>query len=234
MSGKNRNQDPRRIIAELRARDDEEGTEESALRLAVAELDTGVEAEDGLKILNYLASAGNTAAMRKFAELFSEGRYYAKDEGKAIECLRRADQRGDAEAAFLLGRRFRLGIGTEPDEKRAVRFFARAADRGHMKAKYQLAVYCLGEKRPEEGFALLRQCFQGGLAEAGYDYAVCMLNGEGVRRNVGKAVSILENLAAQGDKDAALKLEFMYRTGYRIKKDPAKASVYAKLAGKGS
>ena len=225
---------PKALIRRLRAENEEEGTAASALRLAVAEIDTGVDAREGLTILNQLANGDNVEAIRKFAELFSEGRYYRKDEQRAMECLKRADELGDPVAPYLIGRRYRLGIGTAKNKDLAIRYFLRAADRGNLRAEYQLAVACFEQKHPAEGAAALEHCYKGGVREAGYDYAMCLLYGDGLRQNTEKAVAVLEKLAEDGDDDAREKLAFMYRSGFKVKPDPKKAARYAGAAGKAS
>ena len=222
----NRIEDPNKLIEKLRDADDEEGTEESALALARAELTYGIGVKEALLILNQLANAGSTEAMLIFAELFSKGMYYEKDERKAMRCLMRADELGDAEAAYQLGKRYRLGIGTAENEKYAIRYFFRASDRGHMGATYQLASIFFSTGRPEEGAEALKRCFDGGIEEAGYDYAMCLLYGDGVRQDVRRAVRLLEGLAASGDEEARAKLLFMYRTGFKVEKNLKKAEFY--------
>ena len=219
-------QDPARLIEELRTADFEEGTEASAFRLAIAELDTGIDVKEGLLILNQLANGGNTGAIRKFAELFEEGRYYKKDAKRALQCLKKADELGDAEAAYLIGRKYRLGLGVQANEKQAIRYFFKAADRGHTKAEYQLAVACFGAGQNEEGAEALKRCYEAGLEEAGYDYAMCLLYGDGLPRNTKRAVAVLEELAKKGDEEASAKLAFMYRNGFKVEKDEERAKRY--------
>ena len=219
-------QNPEEIIRKLRDADDEEGTEASAFRLAVAEVDLGIDVKEGLLILNQLANGGSTAAILKFADLFEEGRYYKKDEKRAFQCLKNADELGDARAAYLIGRKYRLGLGVKPNEKQAIRYFFKAADRGYLKAEYQLAVACFTAGQPDEGAAALKRCFEGGIREAGYDYAMCLLYGDGLKKDIKEAVRILEELAADGDEDAAAKLAFMYRSGFKVDRDEEKAKVY--------
>ena len=210
-------------INELKAADEEQVTEESALRLALAELEYGLLVDEGLQILNQLANGGNITAVMKFAELFEHGVYYKKDEKKAFQCLKRADELGDAGAAYQLGRFYRLGIGVPVNEKAAIRCFFRAADRGYLEAEYQLAVACFAAGEAGEGADALRRCFEGGIEEAGYDYAMCLLYGDGVTADPARAARILENLARGGNKEAAEKLVFMYRNGFKVGKDREKA-----------
>ena len=219
---------PAALIRRLRAENDEEGTAASALRLALAEIDTGVDAEEGLTILNQLANGDNVEAILKYSELFSEGRYYRKDERRALECLKRADELEDTVAPYLIGRRYWFGIGTEKNKDLAIRYFLRAADRGNLEAEYQLAIACFNQKHPVEGAAALEHCYKGGVMEAGYDYAMCLLYGDGIKQNTEKAVAVLEKLFENGDEDARAKLEFMFRSGFKVKADPKRAARYAK------
>ena len=185
--------------------------------------------DTALNRLNQLANEGSTKAMLKFAALFEENQIFARDYSKVRECLEEADKLGDEEAAYQLGRLYRLGLGVSQDSEMALYYFQKSAKRGHSRAAYQAAVISLDLGWSEGGVKLLIKSINAGISEARYDYAICLMNGEGVARDIEKAVRILESCARDGDEAASERLAFMYKTGTLVPRNPEKAQYYKSL-----
>ena len=79
----------------------------------------------------------------------------AGEETHTLKTLVDAAQRGDTAAQFELGRRYYRGEGTPRDAVTAMRWFRRAADKGHVVAKIYLSEL-VGEDGLHEEPALQR------------------------------------------------------------------------------
>lgn len=204
----------------------------AAYVLASAELDAGQDLEEAFEILNDLANRDDTRAILCFARLFEQGGLYEQDYNKAMECYEWAAELGEAQAAFHLGKFYRLGLGVPVNLKKAAKYFARACGRmgDSMEAEYQLAVILFELKEGARGAALLKKCAEHGMKEARYDYAMCLLYGDGVKRSVRRAVAILDALWREGDEEAGAKLAYMYSAGFGVRPNPEKAANYGRSA----
>ena len=69
-----------------------------------------------------------------------KGDYFTskQDYEKAVECFRRAVEKGDARAQFYLGLCYEEGQGVPQDYREAVRWYRRGAEQGNAKAQWQL------------------------------------------------------------------------------------------------
>lgn len=204
---------------------------QAALRLVRAKLKYKTGIEEAISILNEMANRNETKAILVFAKLFEKGGLYTQDYGKARECLEWAEELGDPEADFQLGRYYRLGLGVTRDDETAVNYFERASRGGVHKADYQLAALYFQQGSPRAAVRRLELAAVHRVPGARYDYAMCLLYGDGVKADPAKAVQILEESSADGDPEAAEKLAFLYDQGFRVKADPERAAAFrARLA----
>ena len=213
---------PDAVAGAERRRDD------AAFALAQAEIAEKTGLEEAFTILNDLANRGNTKAIMQFASMFEKGNIYTRDYQRALECCEWADELGDRTAAFQIAKYYRLGLGVRKNLRKAADYFEKASRLGDRRADYQLADIYFELGHPEKGAKQLRKCMDGGMKEAAYDYAMCLLYGDGVRRDVKKAVQLLEERRRSGDREAAEKLAYMYSVGFKVKRDAEKAAAYRK------
>ena len=211
---------PQALLDAVKEKDD------AAYKLADAEVAGKTDLEEAFRLLNDLANRGYTPAIMCFARMFEKGHIYERNYTRAFECYEWAEELGDSDASFRIGRMYRLGLGRSVNLKKAEKYFEKAASNGDLKADYQLAVINFELGVPEKGVRLLKKCADRGMKEAKYDYAMCLLHGEGARRDVRKAVQILEECGRNGDEEALGRLRYMYSTGTQEKKDVRRAESY--------
>ncbi len=149
-----------------------------------------------------------------------------------------AANKPDAQARFELGQRFAAGTAVGLDQREAARWFAMAADIGHLAAQRNLAFAYLNgrgvEKDTTEGIRRLRDAAEHGDAPArrqlGYHYAT----GNGVDKDENEAVRWFRMAAEQADVFAQYNLAFAYDNGRGIPIDPELAIYwYERAAGQG-
>ena len=103
---------------------------------------------------------------------FEKGlRYY--DNGnytEAVKWFRKAAERGDADAQFMLGTFYENGEGVSQDYQEAVKWYRKAAEQGNADAQFLLGgLYATGQGVPQddaEAVKWLRKAAEQGHAEA--------------------------------------------------------------------
>lgn len=81
------------------------------------------------------------ADMQTARDAFTNGQF-----AKAVENLKPAANAGNAEAEFLLGNIYMIGMGTAKNQTRGFEFYLRAALKGHPAAQLRLVnAYTLGQ-----------------------------------------------------------------------------------------
>ena len=90
---------------------------------------------------------------------------------------------------------------------------------------YAKAVSCTESGRYKEAARLYAQAAQMGLAEAQYEYSVCLANGTGVKASPSESFQYLRQAAEQGYDKAQTNLGIYYRRGYGVGAD-AKESAH--------
>ena len=107
--------------------------------------------------------------------------------GSSIGDLRKAAEKGDAQAQSNLGRAYYNGEGVPKDEIEALKWYRKAAEQGDAEAQYALALaYAKGEGVPQnfaEYFKWLRKAAEQGHADAQLRVGLAHNNGSMVPKN---------------------------------------------------
>ena len=174
--------------------------------------------------------AGTAPAQDNAEDWYRLGKQYACGEGvpqdddracqwyaKAAATFKKAAEQGDAAAQYRLGDMYKEAKGVPRDNDRACQWYAKAAAQGH-----------------EAGLSVLKQLAKQGYVAAQYCLGDMYNYGEGVPRNgdiacqwYAKAaaqghyagLSILKQLAAQGEAAAQYRLGDMYKEGKGVPRD---------------
>lgn len=128
---------------------------------------------------------------------------------------------------FELGRRYYNGIGFPKDEAEAVKWFRKAAEKGHAKAQYNLGLcYFQGhgveENGPEAGEWFLKAAEQG-LAASQHNLGYFYENGITLPKDESEAVKWYRRAAEQGYANSQHSLGHFYLNGITLPKDEAEA-----------
>ena len=111
---------------------------------------------------------------------------------------------GDAEAQYLLGLNYGLGIGVLKDEEEEVKWYRLAADQGHAEAQQNLGVmYDNGQgvlKDFKQAVKWYRKAADRGLANAQAKLGYAYENGEGVLKDYVKAYAWYSLSAFKNEK----------------------------------
>ncbi len=159
------------------------------------------------------------------------------------EEIRRAREQNDPEAWCNIGAASMMGAGGLPmDYKNAEQAFRHAANAGHPRAQYFLAVCLRREGNTGEGASWLRRAADAGVPQAIYRLAADAYEGTGFFSGKNKGLSaVYFRKLVEGDfddvpeaviGDAYLKLSHQYRWGKGVEKDIDLADRYLRESEK--
>lgn len=172
------------------------------------------------------ADQGRTAAMLALGAL--EIHFDAWDPDAAAEWYRKAAEAGDVEGLFRLGI-MHLDYGYPRDDRAALGWLLQAADQGHEEAQSRIdRLYTEAEIAASRGnfpkaFEIWEPLAGHGDADAQFNLGLMYEDGDGVVRDVEKAIFLFTSSAEQGFAPAQLRLGTMYMMGRAVDRNDEKA-----------
>lgn len=149
------------------------------------------------------------------------------DGGDEVDHIRKAAERGDAEAQNMLGGMYAEGNGVPQDLEKAIQWTRKSADQKHAMAQFNLAgayVAGLGVSQDQaEAAQWMRKAAEQGIAEAQYYYGVMCFKGMGVNIDLSESVQWIRKAAEQGFAAAESDLGDAYLNGNGVSQDDAEA-----------
>ena len=139
-----------------------------------------------------------------------------EDRDAAVEELTELAE-DDQNAQYFLGTLYRDGGLLLPDDEQAERWFRRAAEGDHAYAAYALGKLLQSQERPASEW--YEQAAAQGNEYAQYRLAKLHLTGEGVEKDVGRAVELLDASAERGNPYADYLLGKLYLDGSLVQQD---------------
>ncbi len=153
--------------------------------------------------------------------------------GEDLQALETAARNGDREAQFRIGARFLNDPSLDGGAAAAARWFAKAADQGHIEAQFMLAsLYERGSGVPvDENHALdlYRKAAAGGHIRSMHNLGV-MLSARGTPEAYREAAVWFGRAAASGLTDSQYNLALLYERGLGIQKDLGMAYLWYRQA----
>lgn len=160
--------------------------------------------------------------------------YEHRDFKKARSLLTPVATRGEVQAQFILGRIYALGLATKKDANEAEKWYRKAAEQGHTRAQFRLAMILDSkkQKRYKESLALLRKAAKAGHARAQFWLATKYTFYNEAPHSVAMWRYWVRKSAYQGDSYARMDLAQNYFVGIKLPKDPVLALMWTILAAK--
>lgn len=124
--------------------------------------------------------------------------YFPSNSGAAISALNKAAKLGNADALYELGKLYESGEHVKPNMQTAKDFYARASELDHNDAQLRLGVVDIKQGNAEKAVAIFRTRAEGGDHLSRYNYALLTELGEGVEKNIEKAVELYCECAEKG------------------------------------
>ena len=171
------------------------------------------------RLYHIAAEQGDGVAQYSLGHFYSWGIIVQKDKdegqkwiAKALESIRNASKRGDAEATYYLAIMYDSGTGMEErDFKEAWKLYLKSAKAGYHEAQFHVGMaYYVGSpvfKEHDVAFKWFMKAAKQGKMQAQYQVGRMLELGQGTARNLEEARYWYEKAAAQGDTDSARRLQ---------------------------
>lgn len=177
---------------------------------------------------NHAAAKNNLAHLYEFnkgsSHIQEAARYYTQ-----------AAEQGNIEAQYNIGRLHERGLGVEKDDKKAFEYFKQAADQGHKEAKEKVIYSLKNGIGVEKDLAEAERYGRARIKQPSRHIGALYERGEGVPKDLKKAVHYYEIGAGFGDVESQILLADCYLHGKGLEKDVDKAiEYYTEAANQGS
>lgn len=191
------------------------------------------------------AAQGDATAQFNLGRAYANGKGITKNKLQAVYWYSKAAEQGNAKAQCNLGWMYQHGEGVNQDNQKAAEWYLKAAEQGNVTAQNNLGkMYQNGKGVTKDSQKAME--WHRKAAEQGNAYGriylnnlITAVNHEAVKyyeqKEYGKALSLFQQCAEQGDAFAQCHLGFMYQYGYGVIKDNQKGvEWYRKAAEKGN
>ncbi len=144
---------------------------------------------------------------------------------KAVKTLKHLWDKGFIAAAYHLGKAYQDGLGVLPDDEKAEEWFRRSAAIGDAQSQYMLGKLLQEQRRMSEAASWYERACESGNQYAQYHLGKMCLLGDGVPKDIERAVQLLSDSASQGNQYAQYVLGKLCLQGKEVEKNP-EAAVY--------
>ena len=156
---------------------------------------------------------------RQAATLLCDDDVTWAEKREAVKTLEQLWDKGFASAAYHLGKAYRDGLGVLPDDEKAEEWFRRSAAIGDAQSQYMLGKLLQGQGRMSEAASWYERAGESGNQYAQYRLGKMCLLGNGVSKDIERAVQLLGDSASQGNQYAQYVLGKLYLQGKEVGQD---------------
>lgn len=177
------------------------------------------EPEIDSEILSQGVGYGEVLEYRQAAALLRDDDVTWAEKREAVKTLEQLWDKGFASAAYHLGKAYRDGLGVLPDDEKAEEWFRRSAAIGDAQSQYMLGKLLQGQGRMSEAASWYERAGESGNQYAQYRLGKMCLLGNGVSKDIERAVQLLGDSASQGNQYAQYVLGKLYLQGKEVGQD---------------
>lgn len=163
-------------------------------------------------------------------EVYRYGFGVKKDLKKAFAFYERAAEGKLCHAYIALSECYLKGLGTDKSETLCYQNIILAAQENHLharllKARYEMMGFGC-QKNVEEAVSEFRKLYESGYADAGCDYALCLLLGDGIPEDPKQGIKILKEETERGNLRCKMGLGIAYLFGLGVGHNYIRAKKY--------
>lgn len=205
------------------------------IELAAMKMGKNRSAEDHRQAFSLLTQAAARPdcppeALRMLADCHFSGIGCKQDRKKAVELLKSASDKGDAEASAKLGFLYEYGNTVPTDLRQANACYRKAAEAGHPMAQYKyaeaLAEGAFPGKNLNDAFPWYQKSAAAGCPQALFQLGVFYYDGTGVRQDKRRAAQFFFHAAKTGFVRAQYNLACLFEEGIVNGKPDREAAFY--------
>jgi len=206
---------------------------------------SGVEKDLSQAFLWYQRSSsqGQPYAAYSIAQMYRYGEYVTKDNDTAQRYYKQAlsgflkiesDDMANDDLFYKLGQMFNLGLGTDSDVTKAIKYFKRSAEMNNKNGLFEYGkALLIGEHIPQDTDStvkLLEKAVKLKNSNAKRFLALEYISGEHLEQDIEKGIALFTECADSGDVIASYRLGKIYLQGEIMPQNLDKAEKYLLLA----
>lgn len=189
------------------------------------------------------SSQGQPYAAYSIAQMYRYGEYVTKDNDTAQRYYKQAlsgflkiesDDMANDDLFYKLGQMFNLGLGTDSDVTKAIKYFKRSAEMNNKNGLFEYGkALLIGEHIPQDTDStvkLLEKAVKLKNRNAKRFLALEYISGEHLEQDIEKGIALLTECADSGDVIASYRLGKIYLQGEIMPQNLDKAERYLLLA----
>ena len=189
------------------------------------------------------SSQGQPYAAYSIAQMYRYGEYVTKDNDTAQRYYKQAlsgflkiesDDMANDDLFYKLGQMFNLGLGTDSDVTKAIKYFKRSAEMNNKNGLFEYGkALLIGEHIPQDTDStvkLLEKAVKLKNSNAKRFLALEYISGEHLEQDIEKGIALLTECADSGDVIACYRLGKIYLQGEIMPQNLDKAEKYLLLA----
>jgi len=189
------------------------------------------------------SSQGQPYAAYSIAQMYRYGEYVTKDNDTAQRYYKQAlsgflkiesDDMANDDLFYKLGQMFNLGLGTDSDVTKAIKYFKRSAEMNNKNGLFEYGkALLIGEHIPQDTDStvkLLEKAVKLKNSNAKRFLALEYISGEHLEQDIEKGIALLTECADSGDVIASYRLGKIYLQGEIMPQNLDKAERYLLLA----
>jgi len=189
------------------------------------------------------SSQGQPYAAYSIAQMYRYGEYVTKDNDTAQRYYKQAlsgflkiesDDMANDDLFYKLGQMFNLGLGTDSDVTKAIKYFKRSAEMNNKNGLFEYGkALLIGEHIPQDADSavkLLEKAVKLKNSNAKRFLALEYISGEPLEQDIEKGIALLTECAENADVIACYRLGKIYLQGEIMSQNLDKAEKYLLLA----
>ena len=184
------------------------------------------EPEAVFEVLPRGAEYGEVLKYRQAAALLCDDNVTWAEKREAVKTLEQLWDKGVATTAYHLGKAYRDGLGVLPDDEKAEKWFRRSAAIGGVQSQYALGRFLQRQGRMGEAVSWYERACEFGNQYAQYRLGKMCLLGDGVPKDIERAVRLLSTSASQGNQYAQYVLGKLCLQGKEVGQDQGTAEYW--------
>ena len=192
-----------------------------------------------IKWYKVVANQGHLREQMLLANIYENGDGVAVDKVEAVKWYTQAAEQGNTEAQIRLGRMLYEGNDIKTDKSTAQKWLKKAAEQGHVDAQIYFGIICYNDHDYPEAVKWIEQAANKGNVYGQYYLGRCFFYGDGVVKDVNKALLLFTaaapkiiQYAEQGDAAEQYYAGNLYYNGWGVEKDKKTAQFWFEKAAK--
>ncbi len=162
---------------------------------------------------------GEVLEYRQAAALLCDDDVTWAEKREAVKTLEQLWGKGFTSAAYHLSKAYQDGLGVLPDDEKAEEWFRCSAAMGDAQSQYMLGKLLQEQRRMSEAASWYERASESGNQYAQYRLGKMCLLGDGVPKDIERAVQLLNDSANQGNQYAQYVLGKLYLQGKEVGQD---------------